>query len=75
MVNSDQLNATEVKMVTPPHCDSGLITLLATFGYPGLQVKINDEYRYVKPLPNHIVVNLGLTFERITNFTLKATSH
>ena len=48
---------------------------MATFGFPGLQVKIDNEYQFIKPLPNHIVVNLGLTFERITNFTLKATSH
>ena len=29
----------------------------------------------MKPLPNHLVVNLGEVFERITNFTLKATMH
>ena len=38
-------------------------------------VLVDGEYKFVKPLPNHIVVNLGATFERITNFTLKATSH
>ena len=74
-VRSDALDENEIRLTTPPHCDSGFITLLATFGYPGLQVKIGDEYRFVKPLPNHLVVNLGSTFERITNFQLKATSH
>ena len=38
-------------------------------------VLIDGEYKFVKPLPNHIVVNLGLTFERITNHKLRATSH
>ena len=63
------------RLTTPPHCDSGFITILSTFGFPGLQVLVDGEYRFVKPLPNHLVVNLGKTFERITNFTLKATLH
>ena len=74
-VKSDKLDNAAFRLTTPPHCDSGFITILATFGYPGLQVLYNGEYRYVKPLPNHLVINLGSTFERITNFTLKATSH
>ena len=74
-VKSDQLKAEEYRLTTPPHCDSGFMTILATFGYPGLQVLYNGKYRYVKPLPNHLVINLGKTFERITNFKLKATSH
>lgn len=39
----------DFKMVTPEHTDSGFITLLTTFMYPGLQVEINGEYRSIKP--------------------------
>lgn len=51
------------------------MTLLTTFGFPGLQVKIDGEFKSIKPEPNCIVVNLGETFERITNFKMKATLH
>jgi len=74
-VRSDALDESQVNLTTPPHADSGLITLLSTFQLPGLQVLIDGEYRFVKPLKDHIVVNLGMIFERITNFTLKATMH
>jgi len=74
-VRQDELNVDQARLTTPPHADSGFITLLSTFEYPGLQVLVDGEYRFVKPLKNHIVVNLGATFERITNFTLKATMH
>ena len=74
-VSNEKLDTKTYRLTTPPHCDSGFITLLSTFGFPGLQVLIDGEYRFVKPLHNHIVVNLGSVFERITNFTLKATSH
>ena len=74
-VRHDGLSAEQLKLTTPPHQDSGFITVLSTFEYPGLQVLIDGEYRFVKPLKDHIVVNLGQVFERITNFTLKATWH
>ena len=74
-VRNDLLDENQLKLTTPSHKDSGFLTLLCTFGYPGLRVLYNGEYQYVKPLPNHLVINLGKTFERITNFTLKATCH
>jgi isopenicillin N synthase-like dioxygenase len=74
-VKSDQLSSSDYKLTTPPHNDSGFITILTTFGYPGLQVLIDGEYRSVKPEPGHFVVNLGKTFEHITNLKLKATYH
>lgn len=36
---------------------------------------MDGEYRSIKPEPGCIVVNLGDTFSRITNFKLKATMH
>ena len=36
------------KLVTPEHSDSGFITLLTTFGFPGLEVEIEGAYRPIK---------------------------
>ena len=71
----DSLDAEEYRLVTPEHTDSGFLTLLTTFGYPGLQVPIDGVYKFVKPEPNNIVVNLGDLFSHVTNFRLKATQH
>lgn len=73
--SSSKLTASDLKLTTPEHADSGFLTLLTTFGYPGLQVLIDDEYRTIKPEPNCLVINLGETFQRITNFKVKATMH
>ena len=35
----------------------------------------DGKYRSVKPLKNHLVVNLGNVFSQITNYKLKATMH
>ena len=35
-VKSNKLSSEDLKLVTPPHADSGFITLLSTFMYPGL---------------------------------------
>lgn len=73
LVRSDKLTADDYRLTTPEHADSGFLTLLTTFGFPGLQVPIEGVYKFVKPERNHIIVNLGLFFERVTNFRLKAT--
>eukprot|EP00351_Strombidinopsis_sp_SopsisLIS2011_P005459 CAMPEP_0116888008 /NCGR_PEP_ID=MMETSP0463-20121206/22783_1 /TAXON_ID=181622 /ORGANISM="Strombidinopsis sp, Strain SopsisLIS2011" /LENGTH=163 /DNA_ID=CAMNT_0004551849 /DNA_START=359 /DNA_END=850 /DNA_ORIENTATION=+ len=75
VVDSSQLSEEGRKFTTPEHSDSGFITLLTTFSFPGLQVLLDGEYRSIKPEPECIVVNLGDTFSRITNFKLKATMH
>ena len=59
---SDLLDKSLVKLTTPEHCDSGFMTLLTTFGFPGLQVEIDGEFISIKPEPNCLVVNLGETF-------------
>jgi isopenicillin N synthase-like dioxygenase len=71
----DQLSYGDLNLTSPPHTDSGFITILTTFGYPGLQVLIDGEYKSIKPEKNHLVVNLGETFKHITNHKLKATYH
>ena len=74
-VKTDKLDQHGLKLITPEHSDTGFITLLSTFMYPGLQVEIKGKYRSVKPEKNHLVVNLGTIFARITNYKLKATKH
>ena len=75
VVDSSELDAASIKLTTPEHVDSGFVTLLTTFGYPGLQVLIDGEYRSIKPVKGALVLNLGATFERITNWKLKGTFH
>jgi len=36
IVDSSKLDENGRKLTTPEHCDSGFITILSTFGYPGL---------------------------------------
>jgi len=68
LVDSSALNTEQVKLTTPEHCDTGFITILTTFGYPGLQVEYNGEFKSVRPIYNQLIVNLGDIFNRITNF-------
>ena len=75
IVDSSKMDEAGRKLTTPEHCDSGFITILSTFGYPGLQVEIDGEFRSIKPQHNTLVVNLGDIFSRITDFKLKATKH
>lgn len=74
-VKTNKLTTNELKLITPGHTDTGFITLLSTFMFPGLQVLIDGKYRSVKPEKNNIVVNLGTIFARVTNQKLKATMH
>lgn len=43
--------------------------------YPGLQVEYNGQFRDVKSVKDAIVVNMGATLMRISNFKIKATLH
>jgi isopenicillin N synthase-like dioxygenase len=36
IVDSSKLDEAGRKLTTPEHCDSGFLTILSTFGYPGL---------------------------------------
>mmetsp|Transcript_8744 Transcript_8744/g.10000 ORF Transcript_8744/g.10000 Transcript_8744/m.10000 type:complete len:352 (+) Transcript_8744:432-1487(+) len=70
-----KLESDSLKLTTPEHADSGVLTMLVTFGYPGLQVEIDGEYRSIKPVSNAVVVNLGGLLSRLSNYKLKATMH
>lgn len=76
VVKMDKLSDEDLKLITPIHCDSGILTLLTTYDYHGLQVDIGDgDFRSVRPVPNTLVVNLGDMFSRMTGYRLKATKH
>ena len=75
IVSSSELSESEFKLTTPEHNDAGFVTLLSTFGYPGLQVLLDGEYKSIKPVHNELVVNLGVIFNRISDGKLKATLH
>jgi isopenicillin N synthase-like dioxygenase len=64
-----------LKLTTPAHKDSVFLTILTTFGYPGLQVEHEGVFKSVKPVKDSLVINLGETLSRATNFKLKATNH
>ena len=76
LVEMDKLSEDELRFTTPIHTDSGFLTLLSTFSYPGLQVDIGQGvYKSVRPVPKTLVVNLGDMLSRITDYKLKATKH
>jgi isopenicillin N synthase-like dioxygenase len=63
-------NKNDQKLVAPEHSDSGFITLLTTFMFPGLQVLLDGEYRSIKSMKNAIVINVGSTLEKISNYKI-----
>jgi isopenicillin N synthase-like dioxygenase len=76
LVDMDKLSEDELRFTTPIHTDSGFLTLLSTFSYPGLQVDIGGGvYKSVRPVAKTLVVNLGDMLSRITDYKLKATKH
>eukprot|EP00095_Tigriopus_kingsejongensis_P002560 maker-scaffold309_size213625-snap-gene-1.29 protein:Tk02560 transcript:maker-scaffold309_size213625-snap-gene-1.29-mRNA-1 annotation:"isopenicillin n synthetase" len=62
---------------TPAHMDSGFLTLLQTFHYPGLEIEVDGQWYGVQPspIPNVIVVNLGEQMTEMSNGRFKATIH
>lgn len=59
------------------HTDFGLLTVLQTFGIPGLQVQ-NQTGHWVDVAlsdPSHLVVNIGDALSRMTNGRFKSTRH
>ena len=58
------------------HYDSGFITLLVTFSFPGLEyLKEDGTWASIAPRPGSLVVNIGKVLSRLTNGRLKATYH
>ncbi len=60
------------------HTDYGSITLMFAPPVVALQVLDNNDlktWRYVKPLPNALVCNIGDTLQFMTGGVLKSTQH
>lgn len=75
---ASQLEAVEASgMRASAHTDFGLLTLLQTFGEPGLQVqnKAGEWINVVLASPGHLVVNIGDALSRMTNGAFKSTRH
>ncbi len=60
---------------TPPHQDSGILTLLQTFDYPGLEIELDGQWHSVPPTPDTVVVNVGEQLAAMSNRRFKATIH
>jgi len=60
---------------TGAHADSGFLTILETFGQPGLELQINGAWRPVPPSPNLLIVNIGEQLARMSCGKFKATIH
>jgi isopenicillin N synthase-like dioxygenase len=59
-----------------PHVDSGLLTLLAQDGVPGLQARHrNGQWLDVPPAENSLAVNFGKVLERWSAARIRATEH
>jgi len=57
------------------HTDYGLLTLLATDGTPGLEVKVRNEWRPVAADADLLVCNLGDMLDRLTEGRYHSTPH
>ena len=58
------------------HTDSGFLTLLITFSYPGLEILREDgQWMGVAPRPGSLVVNIGNLLSRLTGGRFKSTYH
>ncbi|KAJ4713824.1 2-oxoglutarate (2OG) and Fe(II)-dependent oxygenase superfamily protein [Melia azedarach] len=77
----DQENdSTEEKLGAAPHCDAGVITLLATDDALGLQICRDKEakpqlWEYVLPMKRAFIVNVGDMLERLSNDTFRSIMH
>lgn len=58
-----------------PHCDYGLLTLLAQDNYGGLEVKTPTGWLQAPPIPGALVCNIGDMLERLTGGAYRSTLH
>ncbi|XP_051119943.1 gibberellin 20 oxidase 1-D-like [Andrographis paniculata] len=60
---------------TGPHCDPTSLTILHQDNIGGLQVFVNNEWRFIRPNHNTFVVNIGDTFMALSNGKYKSCLH
>ena len=67
----------DVMIVTGEHHDTAMLTLLATLGYGGLQIKPprSQEWLHVPATKEHLTVNIGAMLMHMTKERLIATNH
>jgi isopenicillin N synthase-like dioxygenase len=75
ITNNDEIKGEQYYITIAQHTDTGFVTLLATLGYPGLQIYKDGKFRSVKPQPGAFVINVGDMLSRMTNYELKSTLH
>ncbi|XP_068342279.1 probable 2-oxoglutarate-dependent dioxygenase SLC1 isoform X1 [Pyrus communis] len=59
----------------PPHSDYGFLTILLQDEVEGLQIKKQDKWITVEPIPNSFVVNVGDHLEIFSNGKYKSALH
>ena len=60
---------------TPPHADSGIVTLLQTFDNPGLELKLGDNWYQVPVVEDCLVVNVGEVLTKMSGGRFRSTIH
>lgn len=56
-----------LKYTTMAHTDSSLLTILTTFNFLGLEILTNDGYKFIKPEPNTLIVNIGDIMQKLSS--------
>jgi isopenicillin N synthase-like dioxygenase len=75
ITKNDEIKGEQYYITIAQHTDTGFVTLLATLGYPGLQIHKDGRFQSVKPMPGAFVINIGDMLSRMTNYQLRSTLH
>lgn len=65
----------ELTLGIPPHTDYGCITILSQDSVGGFQLRHDDQWKAVRPLPNSFIVNIGDHIEILSNGIYKSVVH
>ncbi|CAA2955804.1 gibberellin 20 oxidase 1-like [Olea europaea subsp. europaea] len=65
----------DLTLGTGPHCDPTSLTILHQDAVGGLQVFVENEWRFIAPNFNAFVVNIGDTFMALSNGRYKSCLH
>lgn len=73
----DEAKDGDTLITTGEHADTSMLTVLATFRNPGLQIDVNHDGNWIDvPAVNDaMVVNIGALLSRMTGYRYKATYH